>query len=93
MLETVKELTQPEMLAMIQHVIEGLQRQQAAVIGEPDEAPSLWALFRRMRDPDVRKGLARGLNTLAAVTAETGPDAIREITELPELAATQRGEA
>jgi uncharacterized protein YjgD (DUF1641 family) len=81
MLETVKELTQPEMLALIQHMIEGLQRQKNAMVEESDEAPGLWELFKKMRDPDVRKGMARALNTLGAVSAETGPETMREIKQ------------
>lgn len=79
MLETVKELTQPEMLALIQHMIDGLQRQQQLVVAESAEPPSLWALLKKMSDPDVRKGIARALNTLGAVSAETGPDTMHEI--------------
>jgi uncharacterized protein YjgD (DUF1641 family) len=80
MLETVKELTQPEMLALIQHMIDGLQRQKTAITDESAEPPSMWALARKLRDPDVRKGIARALNTLAAVSAETGPETMQEIT-------------
>ena len=81
MLETVKELTQPEMLALIQHMVEGLQRQQQTLIDESAEPPSLWALFKKMRDPDVRLGMSRALNTLAAVSAETGADTIQAIND------------
>ncbi len=81
MLETVKELTQPEMLALIQHMIEGLQRQQQTVVDEAEEAPSLLALAKQLRNPDVRRGMARALNTLAAVSAETGPETIQEINQ------------
>ena len=70
----MKEITQPELLVLLQHMIDALQRQQEAVIAEPTEPPSLWALAKKLRDPDVRKGMARALNTLAAVSAETGPD-------------------
>lgn len=79
MLETVKELTQPEILGLIQHMIDGLERQQAAITEESAEPPSLWTLAKKLRDPDVRKGMARALNTLAAVSAETGPETMQQI--------------
>ncbi len=89
MLNTIKELTQPEMLGMLRHMIDGLQRQQRALRDEPLAAPSLWALAKKMRDPDVRKGIDRALNTLGAVSAETGPETLYETINTP----NQRGEA
>lgn len=73
MLETLKEITQPEMLAMASHVVDAVRRQQHVVELEPEEPPSLWALLRQLRDPDVRRGMARALGTLQAVSKETGP--------------------
>ena len=73
-LETVKEMTQPEIMAVLYRMIEAVQRQQAQLAAEPEEPPSLFALVRRMRDPEIRKGLARALNTLGAVSdVDTGP--------------------
>ena len=74
MLETIKEITQPEMLVLLNHMLDGLQRQRSAIASEPAEAPSLWALSRKLRDPHVRKGIGRALNTLGAVSAETDPE-------------------
>lgn len=79
-LNTVKEITQPDMLALLQHMIEGLQRQRTTIAAEADEPPSLWALSKKLRDPDVRKGIARALNTLGAVSAETGPETMKQLT-------------
>ncbi len=72
-LETVKEITQPEMLALLGHMVDAMQRQQRSVAHESGEAPSLWALLRQVRDADVRRGMSRALATLGAVSVETGP--------------------
>jgi len=73
-LQTVKEITQPEMLALLSHMVEAVQSQQRYVEAEPDRAPSLWDLAKQVRDPDVRRGLARAIGTLRAVSVETGPE-------------------
>jgi uncharacterized protein YjgD (DUF1641 family) len=67
-LDTIKELTQPEIMAVLHRMIEAVQRQQAQMAAEPAEAPSLLRLAMRMRDPEIRKGLGRALNTLSAVS-------------------------
>ena len=85
-LNTVKEITQPEMLALLQRMIDALQHQQDAIEAEPEDPPGMWALLRKMRDPDVRRGINRALTTLGSVSAETGPEAMREIH-------TKRGDA
>jgi hypothetical protein len=58
-LETVKEMTQPEIMTML--------RRTAHLVGEhpdePAEPPSVLALARELRDPEVRRGLARVLAT------------------------------
>jgi uncharacterized protein YjgD (DUF1641 family) len=82
MLDTVKELTQPEMLALLQRMIDALQAQQQVIETEPADPPSLFALARKMRDPDVRRGINRALATLGSVTAETGPTTMHEIHEM-----------
>ncbi len=78
-LQTIKEITQPQMLTLLRHMVDGIQRQQVGIADEPAEAPGLWALLRKLRDPDVRKGMNRALNTLAAVSAGTGPDTMQQI--------------
>jgi len=72
-LETIKELTQPEIMAALHHMIEAVQRQQAQMIDEPAKPPSLFKLAGRLRDPEVRRGMNRALNTLSAV-AEVDPN-------------------
>jgi uncharacterized protein YjgD (DUF1641 family) len=58
-LETVKEMTQPEIMAVLYRMIEAVQRQQDAFEAEPEQAPSMWALARQLRDPDVEGRLRR----------------------------------
>lgn len=61
-LDTVKEMTQPEVMTML--------RRTFHTVGEPDvsqEPPSTWALLREMKDPQVRRGLARVLTMLRSV--------------------------
>jgi uncharacterized protein YjgD (DUF1641 family) len=73
-LETVKEMTQPEIMAVLYRMIEAVQRQQEQLQEEPPDPPSLFGLLRRMRDPEIRRGLGRALNTLSAVSdVDTGP--------------------
>ncbi len=73
-LETVKEMTQPEVMAVLYRMIEAVQRQQRHMTEEPEKAPSLFSLARKLRDPEIRKGMGRALNTLRAVSeVETGP--------------------
>ena len=69
MLDIVKNLTQPEMLAVARRMLDAVQRQQAAAELEPAEPPGLLALAGQMRDPEVRRGLARALNTFKVVSA------------------------
>lgn len=69
MLEIVKDLTQPEMLAVAERLLDVVQRQARAADLEPAEPPSLFRLASKMRDPEVRMGLARALNTFKAVSA------------------------
>ncbi len=69
MLEIVKDLTQPEMLAVAERLLDVVQRQAQVAELEPEKAPSLFALAGKMRDPEVRMGLARALNTFKAVSA------------------------
>ena len=51
-LTTVKNMTQPEIMSLANNAIAG--------VGEPvKEDISTWTLLRELRDPDVRKGMAR----------------------------------
>ncbi len=66
-LQTVRQMTQPEIMGML--------RRTAGTIAEAEadgqaKAPSTLALLRQMRDPLVRRGLARALATFRALGAE-----------------------
>jgi uncharacterized protein YjgD (DUF1641 family) len=80
MLEIVKDLTQPEMLAVAERLLDIVQSQAQAAELEPEEPPSLFALAGKMRDPEVRMGLARALNTFKAVSASE-TDVAHDIVE------------
>lgn len=74
MLEVLREITQPEMLVFARRMLGAVEAEHAAVAVESAEPPSLWSLARQVTDPEVRRGMARALNTLRAVSAETGPN-------------------
>ena len=64
-LETLKEMTQPEIMTML--------RRTAHLVSEsdgPTEPPSVLALARELRDPDVRRGLSRVLALLRSVGSD-----------------------
>jgi uncharacterized protein YjgD (DUF1641 family) len=73
-LQTVKEMTQPEIMAILYRMIEAIQRQQAVIEAEDEEPPSFFTIAKQMRDPEIRRGMSRALNTLKAVSdLDTGP--------------------
>ena len=73
-LETVKEMTQPEIMAVLYRMIEAVERQRLVIEAETEEPPSLWQLAKTAREPEVRRGIGRALATLKAVSAvDTGP--------------------
>lgn len=78
-LETVKEMTQPEVMALL--------RQTVAEVNDPADAtaepPTIRRLLREFRDPEVRLGLARLLAVLRAVGAGA-PDARHPTPDPPE---------
>lgn len=56
-LDTVKEMTQPEVMTMLRRTVHSLE--------EPEiEDVSLFQLLRQMRDPEVKRGLGRLLGML-----------------------------
>lgn len=69
MLEIVKDITQPEILAMADRLLTAVRTQARPSGQEPEKPPSLLALAGKMRDPEIRMGLARALNTFKAVAA------------------------
>ncbi len=66
-LETVKEMTQPDVMAALYHMIGAVQKQQDLMEHEAEKPPSLYHLAKRLRDPEIRRGMGRALNTLSAV--------------------------
>jgi uncharacterized protein YjgD (DUF1641 family) len=76
--DMLREIAQPEMLAFLRNTVGAVRAEQAAVELESLEPPSLWSLARQVRDPDVRRGMARALQTLRVVSVETGPHALAD---------------
>ena len=68
MLETLRDLTQPEVLRLLRQTADSVGHLEPAPAGEP---PSTFALLRQLRDPEVRRGLARMLELLRSVGTET----------------------
>lgn len=65
-LNTVKEMTQPEVMTLLQRT--ALTAQD--VDDEFAEAPSTFALLKQMRDPQTRRGLGRVMTMLRTIGAE-----------------------
>jgi len=65
-LNTVKEMTQPEVMTLLQRT--ALTAQD--VDEEFAEAPSTFALLKQMRDPQTRRGLGRVMTMLRTIGAE-----------------------
>lgn len=66
MLETLRDLTQPEVLRLLRQTAGSVGRLDAAAV----EAPSSLALIRQLRDPQVRRGLAQMLELLRNLGAD-----------------------
>jgi uncharacterized protein YjgD (DUF1641 family) len=67
-LTTVKQMTQPEIMGMMQNLAGGLRGAETA----PEQLnTSLWSLLKQLRDPQTRRGLAITLGMLRAVGAES----------------------
>lgn len=62
-LQTIKEMTQPEIMNMMHNTVVAVQEEEPADV-------SLLSIMRQLNDPAVRKGLAKTLNVLKSV-AET----------------------
>jgi uncharacterized protein YjgD (DUF1641 family) len=68
-LNAVKELTQPEVMALLNRTALTIQE----VEDTPMEPPGMLALVKSMRDPQTRRGLARVLSMLHTVGEENQP--------------------
>ncbi len=71
-LRTVKDLTQPEVMNLVRNTVQVIDQEKI----QPADT-SLMALWRELRDPDVRRGLALGLHVLRALGAQTASPAGR----------------
>jgi uncharacterized protein YjgD (DUF1641 family) len=60
-LQTIKEMTQPEIMSMVRDSVEVL-REEA-----PEENPSLISIMRQLNDPQVKRGLSKTLSVLRTV--------------------------
>ena len=67
-LETVKEMTQPEVMQMMQSTFHSVQDADQ----EATEPPGMLALLRQMRDPEVRRGLAKMIAVLRSMGQISG---------------------
>lgn len=73
-MNAVKEMTQPEVMGLVQRTALSVQEVEDTHI----EPPSFFALLKSMRDPQTRRGMARLLAMLHSVGEEsptTGPRA------------------
>ena len=71
-LNTVKALTQPEMMNLVNNLTQGFHEAE----GQAEELPtSMFGLLRQMRDPDVRRGLAITMAMLKRVSRQAEMDA------------------
>jgi uncharacterized protein YjgD (DUF1641 family) len=67
-LQTVKQMTQPEVMGLLGRTALAIREDSGDGRGE---TPSLLALLKQIRDPQVRRGLGRLVATLRAVGAES----------------------
>ena len=65
-LNAVKEMTQPEVMGLVQRTAISVQDVEETHM----EPPSMFALLKQMRDPQTRRGLARVMTMLHTVGAE-----------------------
>ena len=70
-LASVRDIAQPELLALLGNMVEAMRQEQKYVAAEDEEPPSLVSLAKQLRDPDVRRGMGRALHTLRTVSVET----------------------
>ncbi len=68
-LTAVKEMTQPEVMGLVQRTALSVQDAEDT----PMEPPSMFALLKSMRDPQTRRGLAKVMAMLHTVGEENPP--------------------
>jgi uncharacterized protein YjgD (DUF1641 family) len=62
-LDTVKQMTQPEVMTMLSRTVDSMEETDV-------ESTSLFKLARQMRDPEIKRGLARMLGMLRTMGAK-----------------------
>jgi uncharacterized protein YjgD (DUF1641 family) len=77
-LQTVREMTQPEVMQMLRRTATAVQAQQHAIESGDEKTPSLWQLLRQMRQPEVRRGLSRAIGMLRVVAADAPPAEVHD---------------
>lgn len=60
-LQTVKEMTQPEIMSMVRDSVEVLREE------EPEKDPSLFSIMRQLNEPEVKRGISKTLAVLRNV--------------------------
>jgi uncharacterized protein YjgD (DUF1641 family) len=68
MLETLRDLTQPEILQLLRQTADSVGHLEPVPAGPP---PSTFALLKELRDPEVRRGLGRLLDLVRSVGTDT----------------------
>jgi uncharacterized protein YjgD (DUF1641 family) len=70
-LDTVRQMTQPEVMGLLQSTASAIHDEAGASLEGPP--PSMFALMRQLRDPQVRSGLQRVLSMLRSVAGTATP--------------------
>ncbi|NND84520.1 MAG: DUF1641 domain-containing protein [Acidimicrobiia bacterium] len=70
-LDTVKEMTQPDIMGLLRSTATALHEQADQVEQGAEEVPSLFGLLSQMRDPQVRLGMQRALGMLKSISGDT----------------------
>lgn len=68
MLETVRDMTQPEIMLMLRRTLRSVQTT------DTEDPPGLFGLLREMRSPEARRGLARLIQVLDSLGTENAQD-------------------
>jgi uncharacterized protein YjgD (DUF1641 family) len=71
-LETVKEMTQPELMGLVRRTAFTVREQ------EPPENITLRSLIKQMREPAVKRGMAKALMTLRSLSGEVPTETNQE---------------
>lgn len=73
-LDTVRQMTQPEVMTMLSRTFDSMEETEF-------ESASLFRLARQMRDPEVKRGLARMIGMLRTMGSDDHPPRATESTK------------